>query len=751
MDTIFIAMLAILFILAISDLVIGVSNDAVNFLNSALGSKAAPFWLIMIIASLGIMFGATFSSGMMEVARKGIFHPGMFYFSEIMIIFLAVMLTDILLLDIFNTFGMPTSTTVSIVFELLGAAVAVALVKVMADPTGASVVMDYINSGKALAIITGILLSVVIAFSVGAFVQYLARVLFTFNTEKTYKYFGSLWGGFAIAAITYFILIKGAKGSSFINKETLAIIKENTWLILVASFAGWTLILQIIGSIFKFNIFKVIVLVGTFALAMAFAGNDLVNFIGVPLAALEAWKAFKASGATDPYIFEMGGLAAKVATPTIYLLIAGIVMVLTLWISKKARSVTETGINLSRQDAGYERFGSTSFSRAIVRSFVNMNNAVTKVVPQPVLAWVGGRFDQSKAVQYANPDDAPAFDMLRASVNLVVASILISIGTSLGLPLSTTYVTFMVAMGTSMSDGAWGRESAVFRVTGVVSVIGGWFLTALAAFTVAFVIANILNWFGIYAVVSIFLLAVFALWRTNKVHKTRADADAKRVKEETVAEESDIIENSRMKVLQTLTSAKSVFKQSLIGLTEESARNLKKNSKQAEELNDVSANLKLKIHKTIDKLQDQDIESGHHYVQVIDYLREVSKCATAIARDSYDYVDNNHPKLSEKQLEELGEIEKDIRAVFNDIITTIESDDNIKRSKAEELNKTREILVEDIDKARKAQLKRIKKKVHGTRNTMFYLGVLSDAKNMVMDASNLLEAYQRFEQYMYKD
>ncbi|MCK5464621.1 MAG: inorganic phosphate transporter, partial [Bacteroidales bacterium] len=482
METFFLLIVIILIVLAVSDLVVGVSNDAVNFLNSAIGSKAAPFIIIMIIAAAGIVFGATFSSGMMEVARKGIFHPDQFFFGEIMIIFLAVMMTDIILLDFFNTFALPTSTTVSIVFELLGAAVAISLIKIHASGSTIADMSLYINTSSALLMITAILLSVVIAFNVGLLIQYLVRVMFSFNFEKNIKYFGALWGGIAITAITFFILIKGAKGSSFLTKETVAWIRDNSLVILGVSFVGWTLLLQLLQLIFRLNILKFIVLIGTFALAMAFAGNDLVNFIGVPLAGLESFRTFQDSGMADPSGFAMTALAEPVKTPTIFLLIAGSIMVLALWTSKKAKSVSATTIDLSRQDEGYERFESFGMARGIVRASIGFSNFINALTPRAITNFLKSRFNRDQ-LKDLKKDKGLSFDLVRASVNLVVASALISLGTSLKLPLSTTYVTFMVAMGTSLADGAWGRESAVFRVSGVVTVIGGWFFTAFCAFT----------------------------------------------------------------------------------------------------------------------------------------------------------------------------------------------------------------------------------------------------------------------------
>ena len=459
----------ILFGLAISDLIVGVSNDAVNFLNSSIGSRVAPRHVIMIIASLGMLAGVTFSSGMMEVARKGIFNPQFFTMPELMTVFLAVMLTDILLLDLYNTFGLPTSTTVSIVFELLGAAVAVSLLKLYEMGDSFARVIEYINTGKALTIIFGILLSVVVAFAVGAVIQFLSRMIFTFDYAKRLRRYGALWGGAALSSITYFILIKGAKGASFITPETLTFIKGHTWLILLGSFAVCAVLLQILLSFTRVSILKIIVLIGTFALAMAFAANDLVNFIGVPLAGLSAYQ--EAAAAGDPLTATMEALTKPVHGNTFLLLMAGAIMVITLWVSRKSRSVTKTEIRLGRQEEGFERFESTVLSQAIVRFVSSLFESVGSLFPAMLRKTVNRRFDRSEHRPAPAADGAvPSFDLIRASVNLMVASALISLATSFKLPLSTTYVTFMVAMGTSLSDQAWGRDSAVYRVSGVLTV-----------------------------------------------------------------------------------------------------------------------------------------------------------------------------------------------------------------------------------------------------------------------------------------
>jgi phosphate/sulfate permease len=516
MEQIYMFMIVALFTLAIIDLIVGVSNDAVNFLNSAIGSKAVSLRTIMIVASIGIAIGAVFSSGMMEVARKGIFNPGEFIFEEIMIIFMAVMITDILLLDLFNSLGLPTSTTVSIVFELLGASVAIALIKIYQDSASLSELVNYINSSQAFEIIRGIFLSVLIAFAVGVIIQYISRLIFSFQFEKNIKYTGGIFGGVSLTAITYFILIKGLKGVSFIKPETLDWVDENRLMLLLGSFVVFTLLSQLYISFFKGNILRVIIVIGTFALAMAFAGNDLVNFIGVPIAAWQSYNLWLNSGMDTQ--MSMSLLSGAVRTPSYLLFLAGIIMVVTLWFSKKARSVVETGINLARQGEGKEKFSPNLLSRLIVRGTVNISEGVSYVLPKRFLSKLDDRFEKS-ADKKRKKIDEPAFDFVRASVNLVVASILISIGTSLKLPLSTTYVTFMVAMGTSLADKAWGRESAVFRVAGVLNVIGGWFVTALVAFLAAATFASIIYYGGIVAIIGLLILAAVLLIRSFVVYK----------------------------------------------------------------------------------------------------------------------------------------------------------------------------------------------------------------------------------------
>lgn len=759
MGTIFTVMVVLLFVLAISDLIVGVSNDAVNFLNSAIGSKAAPFWAIMIIASLGVLFGATFSSGMMEVARKGIFHPQYFFFAEIMVIFLAVMITDVILLDLFNTFGMPTSTTVSIVFELLGAAVAISVLKisggehVIVTENGMEKVAelgDYINTAKALAIISGILLSVVVAFSVGALVQYITRLAFSFNFKKNVKYVGAIWGGIAITAITYFILIKGLKGSSFASYEvgtgeTLKdYVQHRGFTILLYSFIGWTVLLQLLQVFTRINILKLIVIVGTFALAMAFAGNDLVNFIGVPLAGFEAFKSFTESAATNPDGFLMTELQGKTATPTLYLVIAGLIMVITLWLSRKAKSVVKTSLDLSSQDEVDERFGSSFMARSLVRGSIKFNNGLRAVMPGFLTRTIDKQFDQSK-YDHTNEsgEEAVAFDLVRASVNLVVASILISIGTSLKLPLSTTYVTFMVAMGTSLADRAWGRESAVYRVTGVIAVIGGWFFTAFIAFSVAFLMAMFISWGGAYAIGLLVVLLGIVIYRTHVLHKKKAAQNEVEddIDDQEVVRKENIMQKCVSNISTNLSEFIIVYEKIITGLVSEDRKKLHEADQTVIDLNIKAKKLKSKVFKTLKKLEDDSIETGPYYVQVLDYLREMAHSLTFISQPSYEHINNNHKGLQEKQIKNLTGISKNISIMFGSLIHSIETSDY---TEMDEIMQQQEELMNKLEKLKKEHIKALKRDEAGTRNSMLYFSLIYETKNLLLQSVNLLKAQRDF-------
>lgn len=515
METIYFGFVVFLFVLAIFDLMVGVSNDAVNFLQSAIGAKVAKFKTILTIAAIGIFTGAAMSNGMMEVARNGVFHPSFFSFQDVMFIFLAVMASDIVLLDIFNTLGMPTSTTVSMVFELLGGTFALALMKVAGDPS--LHVADLMNTSKALTMIMAIFVSVAIAFVVGAFVQYISRTLFTFvYRNNSLKWKIGIFGGLAFTAIIYFMLIKGLGNVSFISDAAHEWINTHSWTICGICFVVTAVLSQVLFAL-KVNVFKILVLTGTFALAMAFAGNDLVNFIGVPLAGYSSFQDYSANAGGDAAGYMMDSLNGPAHTPVLFLIAAGLIMVISLATSKKAFNVVKTSVDLARQDAGDEMFGSSKMARVLVRFSTNTASALSELVPNGVKRWFAKRFDNENVVL---PQGA-AFDEIRATVNLVVSSLLIALGTSLTLPLSTTYVTFMVAMGSSLADKAWGRESAVFRITGVISVIGGWFITAGAAFILCFFVALAMSLGGLTMASILIALSIVLLVRSNIKYKKK--------------------------------------------------------------------------------------------------------------------------------------------------------------------------------------------------------------------------------------
>lgn len=736
METFYLTLVIILFALAISDLIVGVSNDAVNFLNSAIGSKAAPKWAIFAVASLGVLVGATFSSGMMEVARKGIMNPDMFMFNEIMIIFVTVMITDIILLDVFNSLGLPTSTTVSIVFELLGSSVAVALVKISRVGESISDLHQYINTDKALAIIFGILFSVVIAFTIGALVQWITRLIFTFKFDKKIKYYGSLFGGFCLAFITYFILIKGAKGASWISPEHVKYIKTHTTTIIGICFVFSTVFLQIISMIFKkVNILKVVVMIGTFALAMAFAGNDLVNFIGVPLAGFESFNEWKASGLA-PDAMSMDILNAPVKTETYMLLIAGIIMIVTLINSKKAKRVIATSLNLSNQGESEERFESSAMSRAIVRSSISLSQGLGKVVANGVKERVHKRFQKPEKT-----DQETSFDLIRASVNLVVASILISIGTSYKLPLSTTYVTFMVAMGTSLADKAWDRESAVYRISGVFTVIGGWFLTALVAFTSAALIGTTISIGGKIFVFVFLALAVFLVFKSTFKSKDIEIEDEEEDLIEPILETTKVLEKSKQRVTNSVLISSKGYFVALESFLNEDRKHIKEILEEVEYLNRKTKKWKNNVNSVVLRLQADSVETGHYYVQIVDYLRELAHSLNYIINPLYEHISNNHRPFIDVQNKELTQLIHKVQEFYNKSIHIIKEE---RFDKIEELINERTEIVEFMSELEKLQIKRIKNKEVNTRNSVLFFNVLSETKNHLFHSVNISKAYRDF-------
>lgn len=748
MENFYLVLVVILFALAVSDLIVGVTNDAVNFLNSAIGSKAAPKWIIFTVAAIGILIGSTFSSGMMEVARKGVFHPDMLAFSEIMIIFMAVMITDVILLDAFNTFGLPTSTTVSIVFELLGSAVAVSLVKIKNLGGSLTDLALYINSGKALAIISGILVSVVIAFTIGTLVQYLARLLFTFNYGKMLRYIGSVFGGFAITVISYFILIKGIDGSSFATIPVDASgtslsewVDTHTISLLVLSFVGWSLLMQLLVWTVKADILKIVVLAGTFALAMAFAGNDLVNFIGVPIAGFKSFQAWQASGGLSPDSFTMEMLKGEVATPFIFLLISGLVMIVTLITSKKARLVTETEVNLSRQTEGSERFGSSMMARAIVRNTLKINRRFSSYIPERISKAIDARFAPVNTSRTFDPN-APAFDKIRASVNLLVASILIAFGTSLKLPLSTTYVTFMVAMGSSLADRAWDRESAVYRVSGVFAVIGGWFLTALIAFTVSALIAWLITAGGMPVILGFIVLSVIIVIRTHIIFKRRTRS---------VAEEDDLISEKdesekailkcRKQVVYSIISANKIYSVAMESFSKDDRNHMKEALDMKNELNRKTKKQKNKVLDTISKMKRVDVDSGHFYVQVIDYQREMAHSLNFIIEPMWEHLENQHKPFNEEQSDEVRNLVNELDEFYNHALHIVKEN---KFDGLEELIAKRIRIVSLMLEIEKVQIRRIKNHEVNTRNSILFFNTLAETKNLLLHSINLVKAHRDF-------
>lgn len=746
---IYLIMIIALAILAIGDLMVGVSNDAVNFLNSALGSKAISVKKIMILASLGVLVGSVFSSGMMEVARKGIFNPEMLFFSEIMIIFMAVMITDILLLDFFNTLGLPTSTTVSIVFELLGAAVAVSLIKISANAGDFSELINYINVSKATQIILGIVLSVFIAFSIGALVQFIARTLLSYNYEKKSKWVGSIFGGVALTSITYFILMKGIKGTSY-AKETYDIIGGSTisaflesevFMISAVSFILLSIISYFLIFSFKVNIYKLIIGVGTFSLALAFAGNDLVNFIGVPIAAWQSYEAWVASGISAD-MFSMEVLATKVPTPNLLLFIAGMVMVITLWVSSKAKKVTKTEIDLARQRDTKERFEPNFLSRGLVRFAMNASKFTSAIVPSKLREKINSQFEVP-VLQMSSKKalELPAFDMIRASVNMMVAAILISIATSFKLPLSTTYVTFMVAMGTSLSDRAWGSESAVYRVAGVLNVIGGWFFTAFIAFTACGLVAFLIHLGGPTAIAILIFGAILILVRNYVSH--RKELEFEKNSEVLTKSESNsvigLIEESRSNVSKASKKIKSIFSTSIEGLAHGNLDNLKKNKKSVEKLSEEVEDLRNDLFYFIKNLDEDTIKAASNfYINMLTQLQDITESLQYISKITYKHVNNNHKLLTYNQIKELLEINSKCSSLYDDIknLFSVSNFGELK-SILERKQEFVDFLQDKID----IQISRTKKEESSPKNTTLYFSLLIETKEMIENTMSLLELY----------
>ena len=735
LDNIYLFIVIVLVMLAVIDLMVGVSNDAVNFLNSAVGSKVTSRRVILIVASLGIFIGTLTSNGMMEIARQGIFHPGMFTFHDVMIIFLAVMICDVVLLDMFNTFGLPTSTTVSLIFELLGAAILVALFKIWTEPGAVGDLSLYINSARALTMISAILASVVVAFICGSVVMFVSRILFSFRYKRAFRRFGAMWCGLSLTAIAYFAIFKGLKDSTIISMEMMAWFSNNIRIISLSFFVASTVIMGILQFIFKVNILKIIILAGTGALALAFAGNDLVNFIGVTMAGIDSYGIASASGNAN---MTMEALMEPVRANPGYLLIAGAVMVFALWFSRKAQTVTDTEVNLARQGDGVERFGSSTASRTLVRSAMSLNKQFSALLPDKVNQFIDSRFKQTN---YDRKHQA-AFDQIRASVNLTVAALLIAFATSLRLPLSTTYVTFMVAMATSLSDRAWGRESAVYRITGVLTVVSGWFITAIVAFSSGAIVALLLMWGGKIAMAPLLILCVFMLVNSVKIHRRREKKHLEKIPEQQALEKSSLIFDCNEDIYNVFEQMSRIYSQTLHGLALEDRKKLKKLYKEATELYHKEKERRVyEMLPTLNKLHEDAVDTGHYYVQVNDYLYEVSKSLMAITKGSFEYIDNNHEGLSPKQMEGLQNIEKSVSEVYASIVNMLRTSDftDFEQTLAKR-DDIFDLFVENI----KSQIKRIKSKESTTRNSMLFLEIVSETKTMMLQARNMMRAQRLF-------
>ena len=746
MDNIYLIMIIALAVLAIADLIVGVSNDAVNFLNSAIGSKAVSFKTIMIVASFGVALGAIFSSGLMEVARKGIFHPEEFMFNEIMIIFMAVMITDILLLDFFNSVGMPTSTTVSIVFELLGAAVAIAAVKIYNDEGGFSDLITYINTETATEIILGILLSVVIAFTIGAIIQWVTRVLLSFNFENKPLAYEAIFGGLALTALTYFIFIKGIKGTpyssqtfSFTNGLELSkYLAENTLTIIAVSFVVSTILSVLFVKLFKWNTYKIIILVGTFALALAFAGNDLVNFIGVPITALKSYEFWQASG-LSPDALNMSFLSGKVDTPELLLLIAGIIMVATLWFSSKAKDVVKTSLDLSSQSETKERFQPNFLSRHFVRLAIFSSNAANKILPETLNNRIEKQFTKV-ALTNKKSKDEPAFDLVRAAVNLMVAAVLISLATSMKLPLSTTYVTFMVAMGTSLADRAWGSESAVYRVAGVLNVIAGWFFTAIIAFVAVGIVAWLLN-LNLNVMLPILLVITAIIIVRNYISHSKKQKSlnevAKKEKIENQSVQGVILESSDH-IVNVLHRSSNIYNNMVEGLAKQDLSILKKNKKQVNKLTNEVEDLRDNIFFFIKNLDDSSVGASNFYINILGHLQDMTQSLEYITKISHKHINNNHKKLKFSQIKELQEINKNLNQLFEDTKVVFaekkfaDIDQLLVSTKS---NQT--IVKEKINK----QIERTRNEESSPKNTTLYFSLLVKTKELLKSNLYLLEEY----------
>lgn len=730
MSVLYTVIVVILGILAVSGLFVGVTNDAVNFLNSAIGSRAAKMKTILTVATIGIMVGVVTSSGMMEVARSGMFNPSLFTFHEVMILYLGVMFANVILLDLYNSLGLPTSTTVSLIFCLLGSAIAISIYKIAgSEELVFSDLGSFINTSRALGIVSAILLSVVLAFTCGTILMYLSRLLFSFRYTAMFRKLGSMWCGISITAIIYFAIFKGLK-SILAGNPFVEFVNNNTLLCLLICWGLSSLILFFLQRL-KINILRITILSGTFALALAFAGNDLVNFIGVPVASFDSYNIAKQAGTTD---IMMSGLNENVPANFYILLLAGAVMIITLWTSKKSMNVSQTELSLSSaQDGeGGSHYNSSLFSRTLVRGALGINKTVEMVVPAKLRNKMDSRFEYEDIEHSGAP-----YDMIRATVNLTTAALLISLATSLKLPLSTTYVCFMVAMGSSLADKAWGRESAVYRITGVVTVVMGWFVTALGGFLIAFVVGLILIYGGTIAIAVTTLLCGWMLYHSNFKKPEEVKSEEKK-KPESAEEIIDELSNEVCTIMDGTTR---IYDRTLLAVFKENRKALRDMTIQADELYKLSSERKYSLMSILKRLQDQDIDTAQYYVQCVDYLNEMTKALIHITRPAFDHIDNNHEGLSREQIDDLMRINDEVELIYRGISTMMRQRDF---SDIDRILTMRDNLFDTIADAIKSELERINNTRSNTKASLLYLTLMNETKNMVLQSRNLLKSQKYF-------
>ena len=748
MEQFYIYMLAVLFLLAIVNLVVGVSNDAVNFLNSAVGSKTASFRTILVVGSIGVAVGAIFSSGLMEVARNGIFNPWQFNFDEIMILFLAVMITDVLLLDLFNSLALPTSTTVSIVFELLGASIAISTIKILNNNDTLDSLTGSINWEQVSQIIIGILLSIIIAFTVGVIVQWISRLLFSFGFQKDSKVVEPIFGGVAMTSISYFILIKGLKGVAIIPPSYLEFVDQNGIFLMLSLLLVFTLLSFVIVRITRFNILRVIVLVGTFALALAFSGNDLVNFIGVPIAAFQSYELWEASyllTGTPPTAYTMEALTSVVTTPTYVLIAAGLIMVITLWRSQKARAVMKTEIDLASTGIVTEKFNSNLLSRLIVRASIHIGYLLRIIIPKRVYNRIEDRFAIPAAMVDSSSNE-PAFDMVRASVNLMVASILIAWATTMKLPLSTTYVTFMVAMGSSLADKAWGRESAVYRVAGVLNIIGGWLATAIVALLASALIAILIYYGRLTAVIILFLgttaLLIHSFISYRKKEKIKNEA--MKMERTSLITVNEIIAESSDNISRVIKQISALYSTVVDNLGLLDLKKLRKTKKQFLKLESEVDDLKGEIFYFVKSLDENSVSASKFYILILDYLQDMVQSIGYIRKNSYVHVNNNHRKLKFNQIRDVKRIEGQLKELYARIELDIESNGF---KDLEQIIADKKIVLGEVTGLIQKQVDRIRTTETSPKNTKLYFSLLLETKDLIQSTINLLTLFNEF----YKD